>query len=342
MRKIKKKKVSPSAEYVLVLRTCDAEMKAYNRFQWPRIGPVKCPDWSPEAVCGRGLHGLLWGEGDGEQLNWNEGANWLVVRVLASDIVQLDRKVKFPAGEVVFCGDQNGATKYLLAAPEGRGRAISGAVVLAGRGEAATAGYKGTATAGYKGTATAGESGTATAGYKGTATAGESGTATAGNWGTATAGDWGTATAGNWGTATAGNWGTATAGNWGTATAGNWGTATAGESGTATAGNWGTATAGYKGTATAGESGTATAGNWGTATAGNWGTATAGNWGTATAGKDGVLCIKRWDGKRYRLVVGYVGEEGILADKYYRLDDAGKFIPATDVDAAMAAKKEGK
>ena len=238
MRKIKKKKVSPSANHVLVLRTCDAEMKAYNRFEWPRTGPVKCPDWSPEAVCGRGLHGLLWGEGDGEQLNWNEGANWLVVRVLASDIVQLDRKVKFPAGEVVFCGDQNGATKYLLAAPEGRGRAISGAVVLAGRGEAATAGYKGTATAGYKGTATAG--------------------------------------------------------------------------------NWGTATAGESGTATAGESG------------------------TATAGKEGVLCIKWWDGKRYRLVVGYVGEDGIQADKYYRLDDAGKFIPAPDVDAAMAAEKEGK
>ena len=151
----------------------------------------------------------------------------------------------------------------------------------------------------------------------GTATAGDDGTATAGYAGTATAGDRGTATAGYAGTATAGDAGTATAGNRGTATAGNRGTATAGYAGTATAGDDGTATAGYAGTATAGDDGTATAGYAGTATAGNRG--------TATAGDDGILCIKRWNGKRYRMHVAHVGEDGIEPNVPYRLNADGSF-----------------
>jgi hypothetical protein len=79
------------------------------------------------------------------------------------------------------------------------------------------------------------------------------------------------------------------------------------------------------GTATAGYRGTATAGNYGTATAGEGGTATAGEGGTATAGEGGILEITRWDGKRYRKAVGYVGEEGILADTKYRLNANGIF-----------------
>jgi hypothetical protein len=143
-----------------------------------------------------------------------------------------------------------------------------------------------------------------------------------------TAGDRGTATAGDWGTATAGYRGTATAGYRGTATAGHESTATAGHESTATAGDWGTATAGDWGTATAGDRGTATAGDWGTATAGYRGTATAGYWGTATAGYRGTIILRRWDGVRYRTVVGYVGEDGIEPNVAYRLDDAGKFVRA--------------
>ena len=133
-----------------------------------------------------------------------------------------------------------------------------------------------------------------------------------------TAGDWGTATAGYRGTATAGDWGTATAGYEGTATAGYRGTATAGDRGTATAGDWGTATAGYRGTATAGYRGTATAGDRGTATAGYEGTATAGDWGT--------IEVLRWDGARYRRVVGYIGEDGIKSGVAYRVSADGKSL----------------
>ena len=93
-----------------------------------------------------------------------------------------------------------------------------------------------------------------------------------------------------------------------------------------TAGDWGTATAGYRGTATAGSRGTATAGSRGTATAGWGGTATAGDEGTATAGDEGTVVVRWWDGSRYRLAVGYVGEDGIEAGVAYRCDEQGRLV----------------
>jgi len=191
---------------VLVLRTCAADMSAHGGFIWPKSGPISAPDWKPTKECGAGLHGLLWGEGNGDVLSWAVDAAWLVVEVEKDKIIDLDGKVKFPSCVVVHCGNQKSATEY-LAAHGAEGRAITG----------------GTATAGDRGTATAGDGGTATAGYRGTATAGPRGTATAGDGGTATAGEGGTATAGEGGTATAGDRGTATAGDGGTATAGDGG-----------------------------------------------------------------------------------------------------------------------
>jgi hypothetical protein len=296
---------------VLVLRTCEADMSAHGGFVWPASGPVEAPDWSPKEVCGFGLHGFLWGEGDGSLASWADDAKWLVVEVDEKTIVSLNGKVKFPRGEVVFCGKQDDAIAYLSA------RAPAGKAII---GQSVSAGHKGTATAGYKGTATAGHSGTATAGAGGTATAGDKGTATAGYGGTATAG--------YGGTATAGDYGNATAGYGGNATAGYGGNATAGDDGNATAGHKGTATAGAGGTATAGDGGTATAGYGGTATAGHKGTATAGYGGTATAGVGGTISIRYWDSRKekYRLAVAEVGEDGIEANTAYILDDDHIFV----------------
>jgi hypothetical protein len=335
-------------KFVYMLRTCNADGRSCNGFAWPKLGPVECTDWNPDPKCGGGLHGLLWGEGDHRNLNWADDASWQVVRVLSSDVVYIASqgggKWKFPRGVVVFTGFRSDAleclksftpAKILDRAYHGNSHTGIGGISTAGDDGTATAGYAGTATAGDDGTATAGYRGTATAGNRGTATAGDDGTATAGYAGTATAGNRGTATAGDDGTATAGDDGTATAGYRGTATAGYRGTATAGYAGTATAGNRGTATAGYAGTATAGYAGTATAGNRGTATAGYAGTATAGYAGTATAGDDGtatagnrgIIVSRWWDEKneRYRLVVGYVGENGINPNTKYVLNENHEF-----------------
>ena len=134
----------------LVLRTCDADGTSHDGFVWPEAGPVACSDWESIAECGHGLHGALWGEGDGSLFRWQEDARWQVLEVPTDTIVDLGGKVKFPAATVLFTGGRLAATAFL--AERAPGRAIIG----------------GTATAGYRGTATAGDDGTATAGHRGT------------------------------------------------------------------------------------------------------------------------------------------------------------------------------
>jgi len=257
-------------------------------FTWPASGPVEALDWSPVHICGRGLHGFLNGCGDGSLADWDEFAKWLVVEVDSETIVDLEGKVKFPKGEVVFCGTREEAIAKLEAlAPETKHMPVVGATRVAGNNMECHAGYRGKAIAGNYGTATAGNKGKATAGNRGTAIAGFNGTAIAGNEGTATAGINGKATAGNGGTATADDWGTATAGNRGTATAGVNGTATAGVNGTATAGVNG----------------------------------------TATAGDGGRIIISWYDEKiRMRTTIGYVGEDNIQANIPYQCDEEGKLV----------------
>ena len=152
---------------VLVLRTAAADMTSRGGFKYPKRGWVKAPDWSAAPVCGGGLHGLLWGEGDGSHLNWDDDAKWLVLEVKEQELVDLDKKVKFPGGRVVFCGDRKGATQYLLA-HGGAGKAICGAALSQGDKAAVSAGYRGQASAGSWGQASAGEGGQASAGENGT------------------------------------------------------------------------------------------------------------------------------------------------------------------------------
>ena len=91
-----------------VLRTCAADMTSYGGFVWPREGVVEAPDWQPTADCGRGLHGFLWGEGDGSLADWSRDAVWIVSRI--NEWIDLDGKVKFPRAEVVFSGSREDAT----------------------------------------------------------------------------------------------------------------------------------------------------------------------------------------------------------------------------------------
>ncbi len=162
------------SKYTLVLRTVASDMTSRDGFLWPVKGPVECSDWDPTPECRGGLHGLAWGMGDATVIPVEADRKWLVVRVLTSDLVEFEDKVKFPRGTVVHCGDQISATAYLVA-----------------RAPAGTVCHYHHASAGYGGTASAGDYGTASAGYKGTASAGYRGTASAGDWGTASAGEWG-------------------------------------------------------------------------------------------------------------------------------------------------------
>ena len=232
------KKLPSKKKAVLCLRTVEADGTAHKGFKWPALGFVEAPDWKPTAKCGNGLHGYLRGCGDASSIEW--GGMFQVVKVIESEIVDLDGKVKFPRCEVIFTGSQKDATDILVKEYGNCSNVIGATVVVNGEGQHAIAGYSGTAiSTGYGGMATVGNGGTATAGYDGTATVGNRGTATAGDYGKATAGDHGMAMAGDYGTAMAGDCGIATAGCSGTATAGRYGMATAEYDGTATAGDEG-------------------------------------------------------------------------------------------------------
>ena len=140
----------------LILRTSRPDGTSRNGFQWPTSGPVTCPDWDPAPTCGNGLHGLPWGEGDAHLLDWATDALWQVVEVPTADLVDLDGKVKFPAGAVVHTGDRLSATTYLAADPRSAGHIIHGATVTGGDRSTVTGGDESTLTSGHRSTLTGG------------------------------------------------------------------------------------------------------------------------------------------------------------------------------------------
>jgi hypothetical protein len=102
--------VSSPGDLVYVLRSCKSDGTSHGGFRWPDSGPVECPDWSPAAECGHGLHGLLWGIGDwGLTALSDPNSKWYVVAVPAETVVEIGGKVKFPRGEVVYSGGLPGA-----------------------------------------------------------------------------------------------------------------------------------------------------------------------------------------------------------------------------------------
>ena len=104
VKKISAKAALNSSKKVLILRSNNPNLKSHGGFQWPESGPVECPDWDPQAECGTGLHGFLWGQGNMSLSKRSHDAKWLVVEVNTDDIVNLDGKVKFPKGNVIYCG----------------------------------------------------------------------------------------------------------------------------------------------------------------------------------------------------------------------------------------------
>ena len=145
-------------ETVLVLKSVNADLTSYNGFKWKENGIVKCKDFKDTEKCGNGLHGFLWGEGNGSLANWNKDAKWLVLKVDKDSIIDLDGKVKFPSCNVVFCGNRKDATDYIIL-NGAKGSVIASFVI-----------------SGYYGTSISGDYGTSTSGYSGTSTSGDCGT----------------------------------------------------------------------------------------------------------------------------------------------------------------------
>ena len=152
-----------------ILRTCAADMTSHGGFVWPREGVVEAPDWQPTADCGRGLHGFLWGEGDGSLADWSRDAVWIVSRI--NEWIDLDGKVKFPRAEVVFSGSREDATAKIREL--GANGAVIGSILTGGRDSTLTGGDGSTLTGGHGSILTGGHGSTLTGGHGSTLTGGD-------------------------------------------------------------------------------------------------------------------------------------------------------------------------
>ena len=317
----------------LMLRTCPADMVATGKaengstysFQWPRQGPVECPDWDPTPRCGGGLHGLPWGNGDWSLLSTAENAVWQVVEVDTASIVDIDgKKSKFPRGNVLFSGSRVEAIIRVLCGSEAMSQSMRAAQAWGEKsGNSSTAASSGNSST----AASSGDSSTA-------ASSGNSSTA-------ASSGDFSTAaSSGNSSTAaSSGDFSTAaSSGNSSTAASSGY-FSTAASSGyystAASSGYYSTAaSSGYYSTAASSGnfSMAASSGYYSTAASSGYSgiAASIGNNGRAKAGPLGLVIVTYWsrDENRYRACVGNVGEDGVKADTWYRVQD-GKLAEVT-------------
>ena len=320
-----------TSDTVLVLRTCASDGTSYGGCCWPESGPVECGDWDPAPTCEHGLHGLLWGQGELSHLSPDPDAIWLVVEVRASEVVDLGGAVKYPRGVVVYSGAASGAIARITSAPRAPldaswmdTRAEGGHAGVSAHGTCVVASASGidstAATAGARSIAAAiGRRGACSAaGYHARATADgdTSAAAAAGVASTATAvGDHSTAAAADI-RATAAVDGAealaATAGIDSRASAIGRRCACAAIGASARA----SATGEYSvGVTTGARASVSSSGGCGLA-------ASLGRDGRARAGVDGCIAVA-WEDEtcRLRLAVGYVGEDGILPDVWYVVED---------------------
>ena len=198
-----------------ILRTCSRDMTSRGDFTWPRGGEVSAPDWRATSECGNGLHGFLWGEGDGGLADWSLNAIWIVAGI--DHWIDLGGKVKFPKANVVFAGSRAAATAKIIEL--GARGAVIGSTLIGGDYSTLTGGDHSTLTGGYSSTLTGGARSTLTGGYRSTLTGGGGSTLTGGDHSTLTGGDHSTLTGGARSTLTGGYGSTLTGGYGSTLTA---------------------------------------------------------------------------------------------------------------------------
>ena len=184
-------------EICFLLRTCDEDLKSHGGFQWPSSGLVSAPDWDPKPECGKGLHGLLSGEGDGSLLSTKDTAKWMVIAAVKSEVVEIDRKVKVPRAYVVFVGSKKDATDMIVKLCPGSA-CVFATVTSRDSGHSISGDY-GSSTSGHCCHSTSGHYGHSTSGESGHSASGESGHSISGDYGSSTSGDYGHSTSGHYG-----------------------------------------------------------------------------------------------------------------------------------------------
>jgi hypothetical protein len=207
-----------------VICNCQADFTSWfdNNFRWPALGEVVCPDFDTTETFRNGLLGHLNGCGGG--LTWHAQDQWLLVAVPSDTIIDLESKVKFPKGEVIFSSQEllqviaelerlNPETKNMPVVGANRSSMLSGARLVtgwcgtsisSGDGGVSITGSFGVATSWNYGTSTSKQGGISTSGYRGVSTSGLGGTSISGLEGRSVSGESGTSYSGWYGTSISG------------------------------------------------------------------------------------------------------------------------------------------
>ena len=139
-------------------------------------------------------------------------------------------------------------------------------------------------------------------------------------------GDRSTLTGGYGSKLTGGNGSKLTGGYGSKLTGGNGSTLTGGDRSTLTGGTCSTLTGGDRSTLTGGYGSKLTGGKYSALTGGDRSTLTGGDDSKLTGGNNSTLIIQYWDKNKFRIAIAYVGENGILPNVKYKVNDKGKFI----------------
>ena len=89
---------------VLGLKVLGRDRRTYGGFLWPESGVVECPDWSPVAECGNGLHFWPLGLSVGDGATPEYSQPWIVVACKPEGVIDLGGKAKAKTVEVILSG----------------------------------------------------------------------------------------------------------------------------------------------------------------------------------------------------------------------------------------------
>ena len=327
--------------FVLVLRTVKSDMSAYGGFVYPTSGKVWAEDWDETPECGKGLHGWLWGEGDDSLAIGEEGSRlWMVILVDGAKIVPLNGKVKFPEGEVVFCGDCETAVKTIQwFAPAGtkinRSTNIGGyrSTNSGGNGSTNSGGNESTNSGGDRSTNSGGDGSTNIGGNESTNSGGYRSTNSGGYRSTIIGGDESTNSGGYRSTNSGGNESTNSGGDGSTNSGGDGSTNSGGDRSTNIGGDRSTNIGGDESTNSGGDRSTNIGGNESTNSGGDGGSVVVGEtFAKCKAGIGGLLVFRYYcdEADGYRLKFAEVDGVKIRENIFYTLSKSLEIVEAGD------------
>jgi hypothetical protein len=319
--------------FVLVLRTVKPDMSAYGGFMYPTSGRVWAEDWDETPLCGGGLHGWLWGEGDDSLAIGDEDTRlWLLLLVDEAKIVRLDGKVKFPEGEVVFCGDWQTAVKIIQRfAPDDT--KVNRSTNSGGYGSTNSGGDRSTNSGGDRSTNSGGEgstnsggNGSTNSGGNGSTNSGGDRSTNSGGYGSTNSGGDGSTNSGGNGSTNSGGDRSTNSGGYGSTNSGGYGSTNSGGYGSTNSGGDGSTNSGGYGSTNSGGNGSTNSGGEGSTNSGGYGSTNSGGNRSTNSGGEGAVVI----GERFAKCKSGLG--GLLVFRHYCKKEGGLRLKFAEVD----------